>query len=215
MYVYVQQRFNGAGDGNRTRTSSLEGYSSTIELLPPGRNLVSPIFVKPNVVEGGGLLRASCPSPSGPAFGCSKSLQAILSNLRFSLTSIKTIRKTKRGGGRWIRTTEGMSQQIYSLPPLAAWVSLLKILKSSNQLVPSQRQREVDDFGHPALRPSGHIAPRYVQNRSRRFCRTTEGMSHADLQSAPVGRLGIPPKKFSNSSNQLVPSTFASPAGGG
>ena len=26
----------GAGDGNRTRTSSLEGYSSTIELLPPG-----------------------------------------------------------------------------------------------------------------------------------------------------------------------------------
>ena len=28
--------FNGAGDGNRTRTSSLEGYSSTIELLPPG-----------------------------------------------------------------------------------------------------------------------------------------------------------------------------------
>ena len=27
---------NGAGDGNRTRTSSLEGYSSTIELLPPG-----------------------------------------------------------------------------------------------------------------------------------------------------------------------------------
>src|SRR4030095_11954909 len=30
------------------------------------------------------------------------------------------------GGGRWIRTTEGVSQQIYSLPPLAAWVSLQK-----------------------------------------------------------------------------------------
>ena len=29
--------------------------------------------------EVGGLLRASCPSPSGPAFGCSKSLLAILS----------------------------------------------------------------------------------------------------------------------------------------
>ena len=27
------------------------------------------------------------------------------------------------GGGRWIRTTEGVSQQIYSLPPLATWVS--------------------------------------------------------------------------------------------
>ena len=62
---------NGAGDGNRTRTSSLEGYSSTIELLPPVSRFES-----------------NC------------------------------------GGGRWIRTTEGMSQQIYSLPPLAAWVSL-------------------------------------------------------------------------------------------
>ena len=28
------------------------------------------------------------------------------------------------GGGRWIRTTEVVRQQIYSLPPLAAWVSL-------------------------------------------------------------------------------------------
>ena len=27
------------------------------------------------------------------------------------------------GGGRWIRTTEGVSQQIYSLPPLATWVT--------------------------------------------------------------------------------------------
>ena len=67
---------NGAGDGNRTRTSSLEGYSSTIELLPPA--------------------------------------------------GIACVGKPRQisGGGRWIRTTEGMSQQIYSLPPLAAWVSL-------------------------------------------------------------------------------------------
>src|SRR5437870_646740 len=29
-----------------------------------------------------------------------------------------------KGGGRsWIRTSEGVSQQIYSLPPLATWVS--------------------------------------------------------------------------------------------
>ncbi len=31
------------------------------------------------VGKAAGLLRASCPSPSGPAFGCSKSLPAILS----------------------------------------------------------------------------------------------------------------------------------------
>ena len=29
----------------------------------------------------------------------------------------------KGGGRRWIRTIEGVSQQIYSLPPLATWVS--------------------------------------------------------------------------------------------
>src|SRR5690349_5415210 len=35
-----QELLNGAGDGNRTRTSSLEGYSSTIELLPRRTNLL-------------------------------------------------------------------------------------------------------------------------------------------------------------------------------
>ena len=29
----------------------------------------------------------------------------------------------KSGGRNWIRTSEGVSQQIYSLPPLATWVS--------------------------------------------------------------------------------------------
>ena len=36
----------------------------------------------------------------------------------------ETLALRETGGGRWIRTTEGVSQQIYSLPPLAAWVSL-------------------------------------------------------------------------------------------
>src|SRR5690606_7215950 len=39
------------------------------------------------------------------------------------------------GGGRWIRTTEGVSQQIYSLPPLAAWVSLRSSRKPVKQPV--------------------------------------------------------------------------------
>ena len=122
----MRQRFNGAGDGNRTRTSSLEGYSSTIELLPPGRNFI----LQKTLVQGGELLRASCPWPFGPAFGCSKSLQAILSNLRLSSTSINLFRTTKH----W-------------------W-------------------REVDS-NHRRHEP-------------------------ADLQSAPVGRLGIPPEILEN-----------------
>src|SRR5690606_15543707 len=43
------------------------------------------------------------------------------------------------GGGRWIRTTEGVSQQIYSLPPLAAWVSLRNFAGRPYQ--PLQRAR--------------------------------------------------------------------------
>src|SRR5437762_9385406 len=31
--------------------------------------------------------------------------------------------RRRNGGRNWIRTSEGVSQQIYSLPPLATWVS--------------------------------------------------------------------------------------------
>ena len=82
-----EQASNGAGDGNRTRTSSLEGYSSTIELLPQEIAWYC-------IHSDGKAGWTHCPSRSND------------------------------GGGRWIRTTEGVSQQIYSLPPLAAWVSL-------------------------------------------------------------------------------------------
>ena len=43
------------------------------------------------------------------------------------------------GGGRWIRTTEGVSQQIYSLPPLATWVSL-RLSSMDNQGLPKSQQ---------------------------------------------------------------------------
>src|SRR5260370_1093732 len=70
--------------------------------------------------------------PSGDrSFGLLKSVPANLSNQHFVFGGshpppTTRIRKSNFGGGRWIRTTEGMSQQIYSLPPLAAWVSLRK-----------------------------------------------------------------------------------------
>ncbi len=88
------EALNGAGDGNRTRTSSLEGYSSTIELLPPWQ------------LTAEGLRPNQPPSHA------------------FVKPRIRNEKQNFVGGGRWIRTTEGMSQQIYSLPPLAAWVSL-------------------------------------------------------------------------------------------
>ena len=77
-------RQDGAGDGNRTHTTGLEGQGSTVELRPlapfqdetPARRRFRP-------ARGGNY----------------------------------------RGGEKRIRTSEGLSQQIYSLPPLAAWVS--------------------------------------------------------------------------------------------
>ena len=79
----------GAGDGNRTRVISLEGWGSTIELLPP--------------------------KPRWP----SNTKQ----NATFTLSSTRRCGRSKRsplaGGGDWIRTSVGVSQQIYSLPPLA------------------------------------------------------------------------------------------------
>jgi hypothetical protein len=35
--------------------------------------------------------------------------------------------RKESGGRNWIRTSEGVSQQIYSLPPLATWVSYLSL----------------------------------------------------------------------------------------
>lgn len=54
-----------------------------------------------------------------------------LTHLRFAFPTCpagETQYLRTTGGGRWIRTTEGVSQQIYSLPPLAAWVSLRSFL---------------------------------------------------------------------------------------
>ena len=59
---YLPSYFNGAGDGNRTRASSLEGYSSTIELLPRR--------MKPFLTTG--LERTALEAPAaGKATGCS------------------------------------------------------------------------------------------------------------------------------------------------
>src|SRR5690554_5535097 len=70
----------GAGDGNRTRIISLEGWGSTIELLPPGSH-------------------------------GSTSFRGTLDHKNQTDTE-------HLGGGGWIRTSVGVSQQIYSLPPL-------------------------------------------------------------------------------------------------
>ena len=80
------------------------------------------------LVEGGGLLRASCPPPLRGQPSAVQNRSRRFCRTKFSFRWFQSTSKRcpmfKLGGGRWIRTTEGMSQQIYSLPPLAAWVSL-------------------------------------------------------------------------------------------
>ena len=68
------------------------------------------------------------PARSGTPSGHScRTTAAVLTHLPGSSRVLPQPRAdacVETGGGRWIRTTEGVSQQIYSLPPLAAWVSL-------------------------------------------------------------------------------------------
>jgi hypothetical protein len=81
----------GAGDGNRTRVISLEGWSSTIELLPPG-SLTSFFHCHLLGIE----------SPDQPTTRIKKSVLPCFCP----------------GGGGWIRTSVRVSGQIYSLLPL-------------------------------------------------------------------------------------------------
>ena len=85
-------------------------------------------------VSGGGrwITPGVLPSaPPGPRrvrvafrFAPGESVEPAFQIRWFAPTSMKRLALLGAGGGRWIRTTEGVSQQIYSLPPLAAWVSL-------------------------------------------------------------------------------------------
>ncbi len=56
------------------------------------------------------------------------------------------------------------------------------------------RRREVDDSGHPALRPPGRAACASRSNSFQTNLSNHRRRKPADLQSAPVGRLGIPPE---------------------
>ena len=141
------------------------------------------------------------PSPFGPVCGCSKSFQTILSNhVGGSHHLQQLVSHTATGGGRWIRTTEGVSQQIYSLPPLAAWVSLQKFaIKCGTK---QYQQQRLDDSGRPppsrgqALPSALRVAPlsRRVLNRSRRSRTTTEDLS-SRLSVRPHGLFGLHPTK--------------------
>ena len=61
-------------------------------------------------------------------------------NYSRAVTAEASCRVGTTGGGRWIRTTEGVSQQIYSLPPLAAWVSLRSFARHSPAQTGSSRK---------------------------------------------------------------------------
>lgn len=83
--------------GEEARINSLLGYSMTYRVATGPREgqkvfTLQTIPAEPepgreDVAESSGLLRASCPSPFGPAFGCSKSSR------RFCLTACRVVGK--------------------------------------------------------------------------------------------------------------------------
>src|SRR6185312_4594837 len=99
---------------------------------------------------------------------------------------------TCSGGGRCIRTTEGVSQQIYSLPPLAAWVSLQNLVSKLACCVTFASGSWVT----PGILPFARRGqPCGCSNSFQTNLSNHRRRKPADLQSAPVGRLGIPPTK--------------------
>ena len=92
---------DGAGEGNRTLVISLEGFCSTIELHP---HAVFHLTVPLNSAGFLLPLHQTAPRVATPRVATP---QALLSATH------------AHGGGGWIRTNVGVSQQIYSLPPLA------------------------------------------------------------------------------------------------
>src|ERR1041384_1713734 len=84
------------------------------------------------------------------------------------------------GGRSWIRTSEGVSQQIYSLPPLATWVSYQ----------PRNRARINAKTHHPVTQ----LTPYF-----RSFCPTLKPMRLDSIvrrlpaQAASGGKLGFAP----------------------
>ena len=111
------------------------------------------LFTPLKLVEGGGWLRAlRALGPSGRAFGAHDDASRRRRTSGGSHPPLgqpghfpagETLHSVEAGGGRWIRTTEGVSQQIYSLPPLAAWVSLQK----SPQFWRGRARKSTDDDG--------------------------------------------------------------------
>ena len=93
----------GAGEGNRTLVLSLEGFSSTIELHPPACRTpqLASISCTAGLLSSGRTTRDGSASPAASTVPASR------------------VPRKRPGGGGWIRTSVGVSQQIYSLPPLA------------------------------------------------------------------------------------------------
>ncbi len=134
----------GAGEGNRTLVVSLEGFCSTIELHPAQTESVRAERFCWKSYGGGGWIRtivgvsqqiyslpplatrAPLPLSENADFDkfiliCQvygKKFLQVLTDFTNLGNRLPTYVRTSGGGG-WIRTIVGVSQQIYSLPPLA------------------------------------------------------------------------------------------------
>ena len=107
---------------------------------------------------------------------------------RHSLFRCRT--NLEAGGGRWIRTTEGVSQQIYSLPPLAAWVSL-RYHRTDQAWRPNQTRVKQPEI--LACADASVNAPdTFFSQTLNRKCRTSPSWTRYSLPSSrKIGRAHV------------------------
>lgn len=100
--------------GFEPTTASLEGWNSTTELRPPFLTFLAHTLIKPQTLR------------------CT----------RLAHSQVRRTSEAWFGGQARIRTLEDISQQIYSLPPLATWVPARDVsLFYTNQIAAQARGR--------------------------------------------------------------------------
>ena len=100
------------------------------------------------------------------------------------------------GGQGWIRTTEGVSQQIYSLPHLATLVLAQQYFKKSGRRGSNPRPS-----AWKANALSTELLPQF---RWAKMDSNHRRRKPADLQSAPFGHSGICPTFLQRSTDAFI-----------
>jgi hypothetical protein len=148
-------RSRRAGGGNRTHAACLEGRGSTTELHPRYSSLVHPARIGPQ----GATSSPSIAARAGDRY-----------STRFSLkrSTPARVEPSLPGESTWVEQDSNLRRQchqIYSLAPLAAWVSTRPGSSTSLAVGAGRSRRRVDQLAPSELAVRLELTTYGLQNR--------------------------------------------------